>query len=152
MAKRSGKRSLHNKTANVVLKKSTALPNQSSHRRLKYPPVLATNTPTFLLTRFGTTSLSSTQPSRASSTRAMCYGPPHSTLGCQLLLRHAVPNIATIRKEHLRGRNTGDRTQRLLAQIAASILIVVFTTVLSFFSSLDETWTFCSPYAMFKLC
>lgn len=97
-AKQFDKRRWHKKTANVVDIECTTSLRRSSWHRSESPPVLAVNALTSASTQL--------------DTRAVCYDPAHSTLGCMLLPWDAPPNIVAIHEGYLRGKNTSSWPQR----------------------------------------
>lgn len=111
-AKKFGKRSWHNMTVNVVGTRRTTSPTSSPRRQSKSPPVLAINASTSLFTRSDLLSLSSTLPSIATLTCAVCYDSAHSTPDCPPLPRKELLGTTAVRKRHLRKKNTSDRTKR----------------------------------------
>lgn len=95
--KNLGRTSWHNKTAIVVDAGSITTATQSSHHQTKSALVLTENAPASPLTRTDIPSSSSTLPFHARSTRTVGCDPAHFTLGCLLLPRIALRNIATKR-------------------------------------------------------
>lgn len=102
-------------------------------------PLLAINDPTSLLIRIDTPLPSPRLPTPATSTCLVCYSHAYSTLGCPLLLRDALSNIAAVYKGKLRGKNTSDGHNTHLNRITVSIIINVWTTPATLLPLPDET-------------
>lgn len=105
IARQFDRQNRHIKTAKLVRTGSTALSTRSSYRELKSSLVLANNAPASSFTKADAPPLILTLPSLATSACEICYGLPYPTLGCQLLPRKALANVATVREKHQRSKN-----------------------------------------------
>lgn len=144
--KHFGKISWHNKPANVVKKKCNKYSSGLFKNRSTSAPVLAINASASSYSRSIHSLSSSTLTSLATSICAACYDPAHFTLSCAMLPRDVLPKIAALYDWHIKGETKDNRTQRFLAQIAASTNIDVFNTTDTLPFRLDETLRSCSPH------